>query len=100
MHRLPHLIGQHASGFGGWRVENQLLVRPHSFLRKAAKRAVDRAWVEGSGLLKLPLPAGRDIPGLDAAASRDLVVRWDESMSYVFITIIVFSALNKADVIS
>ena len=45
-------------------------------------RGENRAWVRGSGWLKLPIPPQARIPGLDAAASRDLNVNWNESMDF------------------
>lgn len=62
------------------------LIRDQKFEIEGKNLHLDRgenlAWVDGTGLLKLPIPADREIPGLDPAASRDLVVRWDESMNF------------------
>ncbi len=45
-------------------------------------RGENRAWVEGSGWMKFPIPSQAKIPGLEGAANRDLNVHWDKSMNF------------------
>ncbi|WP_010586961.1 hypothetical protein [Schlesneria paludicola] len=45
-------------------------------------RAANLARVEGKGRLWLPVPADAKLPGLDDATSRELEVRWKESMKF------------------
>ena len=45
-------------------------------------RGDNRTWVSGSGRLKLQIPDGTALPGQEAGASRDLNVRWGESMNF------------------
>ncbi len=45
-------------------------------------RAANRAWVAGSGVLSVPLPADTKILGMETTSHRDLIVRWNESMQF------------------
>ena len=45
-------------------------------------RGENRAWVNGSGWMKFPIPNQAKIPGLEGAANRDLNVHWDEFMNF------------------
>ena len=45
-------------------------------------RGANRAWVKGSGRLKLLIPADAKIPGMAANSRKELLVNWEESMEF------------------
>jgi|GEM_PF-1338916 hypothetical protein len=45
-------------------------------------RGTNRAWVDGPGTMRLPIPKDANVPGLEDAADRNLYVHWNEKMDF------------------